>query len=145
MTTGKLLKIGEVARRLKVAVSTIRKYEAAGVVLPIRTSGRHRLFSEDDAEWLNCIRDMISKKGMTLEAINRMIALVPCWELRQCPVEERADCAAYTNDAVPCWLLDTIIHKTSTANCRTCVQYKTVTHCRNMKVMLTQLFESKGY
>ena len=50
MTAGKLMKIGDVAKRLGVAVSTVRKYEAAGVVLPVRTIGKHRLFSEDDLE-----------------------------------------------------------------------------------------------
>lgn len=143
MTTGKLLKIGEVAKRLGVAVSTVRKYEAAGIVLPVRTVGKHRLFSEDDIYWLGCVRDLITRKGMTLEAIRRMISMVPCWEMRKCPMEERLKCPAYTNDSAPCWLLHGTRFDCSTADCRTCVVYKSVTHCENLKVLLTELVYSK--
>ena len=144
MTAGKLMKIGDVARKLGVAVSTVRKYEAAGVVLPVRTIGKHRLFSDDDLFWLGCVRDMITHKGMTLEAIKRMVTLMPCWEMRQCPTEERAMCPAYTEDAQPCWLLTGTRSDCTTTDCRTCVVYKSVTHCDNLKVLLTEIVYSKG-
>ena len=144
MTAGKLMKIGDVARKLGVAVSTVRKYEAAGVVLPVRTIGKHRLFSEDDLFWLGCVRDMITHKGMTLEAIKRMVALMPCWEMRKCPSEERAKCPAYTEDAQPCWLLAGKRFDCNSTDCRTCVVYKSVTHCENLKVLLTEIVYSKG-
>ena len=143
MTTGKLMKIGEVAEKLDVAVSTVRKYEAAGVVLPVRTVGKHRLFSADDLSWLENIRELITNKGMTLEAIKRMIAMVPCWELRKCPIEERLKCSAYTDDSTPCWLIDGKSHECSAGDCRTCVVYKTVTHSENLKVLITELSYSK--
>jgi len=144
VVTGKLMKIGEVARKLGVAVSTVRKYEAAGVVLPVRTVGKHRLFSEDDLFWLSCLRDMITTKGMTLESIKRMIAMMPCWEMLKCPVDQRTKCPAYTNDSEPCWLLDGTKDFCSVDNCRTCVFYRNVTHCGNLKVLLTELSFSKG-
>ena len=144
MTAGKLMKIGDVARKLGVAVSTVRKYEAAGVVLPVRTIGKHRLFSEDDLFWLGCVRDMITHKGMTLEAIKRMVALMPCWEMRKCPTEERAKCPAYTEDAQPCWLLTGTRFDCNSTDCRTCVVYKSVTHCESLKVLLTEIVYSKG-
>lgn len=144
MTAGKLMKIGDVAKKLGVAVSTVRKYEAAGVVLPVRTIGKHRLFSEDDLFWLSCIRDMITHKGMTLEAIKRMVALMPCWEMRKCPLEERAKCPAYTDDATPCWLINGTRFDCIAADCRACTVYKSVTHCDNLKVLLTEIVYSKG-
>jgi MerR family transcriptional regulator/heat shock protein HspR len=144
MTAGKLMKIGDVAKKLGVAVSTVRKYEAAGVVLPVRTICKHRLFSEDDLFWLGCVRDMITHKGMTLEAIKRMVAIVPCWEMRKCPMEERVKCPAYTDDATPCWLLNGTKFDCFTADCRTCVVYRSVTHCENMKVLLTEIAYSRG-
>ena len=29
----------------------------------------------------------------------------PCWEVKRCPPERRANCAAYMNPSVPCWQL----------------------------------------
>lgn len=137
------MKIGEVARRLGIAVSTVRKYEASGIVLPVRTMGRHRLFTEDDLYWLGCVRDMITSKGMTLEAIKRLIAMIPCWEMLRCANEQRVKCPAFTNDSTPCWLLDGKKTYCSSSNCRTCIFYKTVTHSNNLKVLLTELMYSK--
>ncbi len=143
MTTGKLMKIGDIAKKLGVAVSTVRKYEAAGVVLPVRTFGRHRLFSEDDLFWLSCVRDMITNRGMTLEAIKRMVSMIPCGELRKCHIDDRLKCPAYTEDSMRCWLLAGTRSDCSTADCRTCIVYKRVTHCENMKILITELVYSK--
>ncbi len=144
MTTGKLLKIGDVARRLGVAVSTIRKYEASGIVLPIRTVGKHRMFSEDDAYWLAAVRDMITHKGMTLEAIKRMIAIVPCWAMQGCSPEERVKCPAYTDDSAPCWTLECVKRGRTTADCRTCYFYKSVTHCKSIKALVSEYLGPSG-
>ncbi len=144
MTAGKLMKIGEVAGKLGVAVSTVRKYEAAGIVLPVRTVGKHRLFSEDDVHWLSCVRDMITHKGMTLEGIKRLTSMIPCWELRKCAPEDRMKCEAYTSDTTPCWLLDNTGFVCRTAECRTCIVYKSVTHCDNLKVLFTELIYSRS-
>jgi len=71
---------------------TIRQYEAAGLIEPARTEGNQRLYSEQDVRWLGCIRDMIHQDGLTIAAIRRLLDLIPCWEIRQC----------YVNDALAC-------------------------------------------
>ncbi|MGO9482220.1 MAG: MerR family transcriptional regulator [Candidatus Kryptoniota bacterium] len=143
MVAGKLIKIGDFARRLGIAVSTVRKYEAAGVVIPVRTAGKHRLFSEDDLSWLASVRTMIKGKRMTLGAIKRLIAMVPCWEIRKCSIEVKLNCPAYTNDSTPCWLIEEAKQACSSSNCRICIFYKSVTHCGNLKVLLTELAYSR--
>lgn len=139
MTRGKLLKIGEVAKQLGVAVSTIRKYEEAGLVLPVRTAGKHRLFSMDDLHWLGCVREMITDKSMTIEAIKRMLAVIPCWQLRKCPESDRLTCPAYVDDSKPCWMIEDTKFDCRYNDCRTCIVYKSVTHCDNIKLLLNQI------
>ena len=46
------LTIGEVARRLGVSVSTVRRYEAAGLITARRTPGGQRRFDAADVEKL---------------------------------------------------------------------------------------------
>lgn len=36
-------------------------------------------------------------------ATPRVVARVPCWEIRQCPPESRATCPAYAQPDLPCW------------------------------------------
>ena len=46
------LTIGEVARLLGVSVSTVRRYEAAGLIAARRTPGGQRRFDAADVEML---------------------------------------------------------------------------------------------
>ena len=90
---------------LKVAASqvglsprTLRLYEEAGLLAPARTGGNdQRLYSDQDLLWLRCIRDMIHGEKLTVPAIRRLLDLIPCWEIRHCPTEQAASCAAGLN------------------------------------------------
>lgn len=87
---------------LKVAASqvglsprTLRLYEEAGLIAPARTGGNdQRLYSDQDLQWLRCIRDMIHGEKLTVTAIRRLLDLIPCWEIRHCAPEQAAGCAA---------------------------------------------------
>jgi len=64
---------------------TIRLYEESELIEPARMGGnRERLYSEQDLQWLRCIRDMIHEEGLTVIAIRRLLDLIPCWEIRRC-------------------------------------------------------------
>jgi MerR family transcriptional regulator, heat shock protein HspR len=133
------LKIGEVARQLDLAVETIRMYEREGLLLAHKTATGQRLFDESDVHWIGCIRRLIKEKGLNLEGIRRLLALIPCWELRPCSEEERKNCPAFLNATLPCWMIKSQLSpKCQTSNCRDCPVYQSASHCDNLKALMRQ-------
>jgi MerR family transcriptional regulator/heat shock protein HspR len=131
------LKIGEAARQLDLAVETIRMYEREGLLLVHKTATGQRLFDESDVHWIGCIRRLIKEKGLNLEGIRRLLALIPCWELRPCSEEERKNCPAYLGGTRPCWMMKADLSENCrTFNCRDCQAYQIASHCDNLKTLL---------
>lgn len=86
------------AQLVGLSPRTLRLYEEARLLCPARTGGRNqRLYSEQDLQWLRCIRDMIHDEGLTVAAIRRLLDLVPCWQIRRCPSDVAIQCAPYQN------------------------------------------------
>ncbi len=94
--------IGIAADLLGVHPRTLRLYEQAGLLRPARKNNR-RLYSENDIRWVQCIRYLIHKKGLNQEGLRRLLGLIPCWELKQCPEEVHKSCSAYMERTTPCW------------------------------------------
>jgi DNA-binding transcriptional MerR regulator len=75
---------------------TIRLYEESRLLEPARVGGnRERLYSEQDLQWLRCIRDMIHEEGLTVVAIRRLLDLIPCWEVRHCAADVADVCRSH--------------------------------------------------
>ncbi|MFQ5583641.1 MAG: MerR family transcriptional regulator [Calditrichia bacterium] len=130
-------RIGEVARQLGIAVETIRMYERSGILLIEKTKTGQRIFNEDDIHWINCIRRLIKEQGLNLEGIRRLLALMPCWDLRPCTKEERDVCPAFDGAIKPCWTMKSEIPESCRAdNCRLCNVYQGAIHCENLKKVL---------
>jgi len=132
-------KIGEVARKLDVAVETIRMYEREGILLTNKTPNGQRTFNDADLEWIYCIRRLIKEQGLNIEGIRRLISLLPCWDLRGCPEEDKDQCPAYTGATQPCWTMkEKIPAGCRDENCRECNVYLGVTSCENLKEVIYQ-------
>jgi MerR family transcriptional regulator/heat shock protein HspR len=139
---GKWYKIGEVARMLEISVETIRMYEREGILLVEKTESGQRQFSEDDLLWIGCIRRLIKEKGLNIEGIRRLLALLPCWNLRPCSDEERKICPALLGATQPCWTMKDIIPESCrTDDCHTCNVYQSAIHCDNLKKIFYQTEE----
>ncbi|MEU7878563.1 MerR family transcriptional regulator [Microbispora bryophytorum] len=67
-----LAQIGEVAERLGLSLRTIRHYEEVGLIVPARTQGGFRLYSEQDVQRLALIRRM-KPLGFTLEEMRDLL------------------------------------------------------------------------
>lgn len=131
------LKIGEVARQLDIAVETIRMYEREGLLLVHKTETGRRLFSASDVHWISCLRRLITERGLNLEGIRRILALLPCWELKPCSQAERNSCPAYLTARKPCWMIKAQLPGNCQAlDCRECRVYESARHCDNMKELL---------
>jgi len=78
-------RIGEVARRVGVSASALRLWEQQGLVRPARSSGRYRLYSEEDLARLRRVRRMRQEERVNAPGIRHILAAGPVR-----PVGERA-------------------------------------------------------
>lgn len=68
-------KISQVSKKLNIPTSTIRYYDSEGLLPFIeRKSGKDRVFSESDFEWLKVIECM-KKSGMSIQSIREYIQM----------------------------------------------------------------------
>ena len=127
--------IGVAAKLLGVSVHLLRVYEVEGLILSERTPTGRRMYSDLEIEKVRCIRRMISEQGMNYEGIRRMLALVPCWRLRNCDHHEKNSCAAFQNSERPCWATE---EKCSNPldNCRDCIVYQATVDCNTIKKLI---------
>ena len=82
------LRIGQLAERVGVPVSTIRYYERRGLLRPdTRTDANYRLYDEGAVERLRFVR-AAQTAGLKLEEIRQLLSLrdggaAPCGEVRE--------------------------------------------------------------
>jgi MerR family transcriptional regulator/heat shock protein HspR len=94
--------IGTAAEILGIHPRTLRLYEDGGLIRPARKNNR-RFYSANDLQWISCIRYLIHENGLNQEGLRRLLALIPCWEIKNCSEAGRAGCAACTDRSSPCW------------------------------------------
>ena len=97
-----LYTISTAAELLSIHPRTLRLYEVAGLLKPARRNNR-RIYSNNDLRWVRCIRYLIHEQGLNQEGIRRLLAVLPCWEIRGCPPEVYEKCEARQEPAAPCW------------------------------------------
>lgn len=55
--------IGLAAEKLGIAVTTLRMYEQAGLIIPFHTKTGRRLYSRNDISYIQIIIDLVRKKN----------------------------------------------------------------------------------
>lgn len=115
--------ISTAAKMLGMSVRMLREYEKDGLIKPHRNpSNGYRLFSNEDIQWIRCIRDLIHKEGLNIKGIRRLLMVMPCWEIKNCPKETREKCSAVVDRTLPCWVIAGKNCKDAN-KCRTCKVY----------------------
>ena len=61
--------ISVAARLLEMHPQTLRKYEREGLVAPSRTSGKFRLYSDEDLERLRQVKYLVGERGLNLAGV----------------------------------------------------------------------------
>ena len=118
-----LYPIGVVAELIGITDQTIRLYEKHGLIKPARRK-RNRFYSENDLKWIQCVRDLIHNKKISIQGIKKLLDYAPCWDLTGCPEKEREKCSAFIERVKPCWELNkSICKKGSPKICENCVVY----------------------
>jgi len=116
-----VMRIGAVADLLGVSVRMVRIYEQRGLVKPARKN-KQRLYSFNDVRWLGRIRELVNREGYDLGDIARLISLPACWQLKDCPQEQRARCPAARSLGKRCWEMARREGRGDT--CRSCQLYR---------------------
>ncbi len=115
--------IGVAAKKLNVAVPTLRMYEKAGLIIPYRNETGRRLYSFADLRRISYIKRLIKSEGLNLEGIRRLMSLLPCWELKPCIHALKEKCPAYNDCKTICWMFPDTACKNDNKSCRTCAVY----------------------
>ncbi|PLX84370.1 MAG: MerR family transcriptional regulator [Desulfuromonas sp.] len=117
--------ISVAAKLVGVHPRTIRIYEDEGLVLPAR-QGNKRFYSPDDISWIECLRSLIHDQGISIPGLKRLLGILPCWEIKDCPPKMRRNCSALKDLSRPCW---------ERAN-TTCA--RDLDHCQSCEVFITK-------
>jgi len=118
-----MFKIGTTAGRLGISVQAIRLYETEGVLVPFRSKGGTRWYSEEDVEWIAKIQELISH-GLNFEGIRWLLAQIPCWSLRPCTPELHAACSMKLESCMPCWVAPEKLCSEKLKECYHCNTYR---------------------
>lgn len=116
--------IGVAARKVGVAVPSLRLYEKEGLICPFRTSTKRRLYSVNDLRIVQTVRHLIHEGGLNFAGIRRLMAFLPCWKIRGCnPVLYRTCKVPFITDR-PCWSSGEAVLRKCDGDCQSCPVYE---------------------
>ena len=133
--------ISTAARLLGISVPTLRMYEKEGLILPFKSNGNQRRYSEMDLERIRCIRKAINEDKIGIEGIRRILALIPCWAIVNCSEIERQNCEAFNNYTKPCWTYKHNNNLCKELDCFSCEVYNSFGDCGSIKEKLKELIK----
>jgi MerR family transcriptional regulator/heat shock protein HspR len=122
-----------------IPVHSIRQYIDKGLIIPFRKKSNRNLFSQVDILRLKFIHKLLDEEGLNIAGIKTLLALIPCWAIRECSDEEREECQAFHSDAYPCWEASEKGTLYKNTNCRECEVYRIVENYPGIKSFLKTL------
>jgi len=135
--------IGTAARMTGVSVHTLRMYEREGLIIPVKSPGNQRLYSQSDIERIQCIRAAITEAKISIAGIKHIQAMIPCWQIINCPAEQRNACEAYKNSSAGCWTYKHKKNVCSKIECRQCVVYQKASNCSGVKELMKSVTSAR--
>jgi MerR family transcriptional regulator/heat shock protein HspR len=133
---GDAIKIGAVARHFGVSVDLLRLYEREGLLIPMKSQKGTRYFGERDFLWIGTILRLVREARLNFAGIRRLLALLPCWEVRQCPYPQKQQCPVLTDASSPCWANRSCACANGAQDCYACAVYRSAPSCENLKALL---------
>jgi len=95
--------ISTAAHLLGISIPTLRMYEKEGLIIPYKKESNQRRYSQNDLYRVKCIRETINRDKISIAGIKRILALIPCWDILKCTVDNRNNCLAFQDHTKPCW------------------------------------------
>jgi MerR family transcriptional regulator/heat shock protein HspR len=139
-----VISIGTAAAMAGLSVSSLRKYENEGLLIYHRTATGRRLLCRADIKRINMIQHLINDVGLNIEGIRRLLALLPCWDLKLCSPKNKKKCKAPHDVLRPCWMVRETEGSQSGHHCRTCEVYRYGAYCAVTMKMLVHGTDSTG-
>ena len=130
--------VGMAASMVGLSVSALRKYEKEGLLIYHRSDTGRRLLCRADIKRIRMIQQLINESGLNIEGIRRLLALLPCWDLKVCSSEEKNKCPAVHDGLRPCWMVKESECQKSGYDCRQCEVYRYGAYCAVTMKMLVQ-------
>ena len=140
--SSKLYPIGKVAKMFGISVATLRLYEEKGLILPQKSKGKHRSYTEGDLLRIACIRKMIMEKGLNLAGVSLVFSTLPCWEIKSCSLKDRQNCPAFNDAEEPCWVVKNKDSVCGNEDCSQCPVYREFADCKNIKLILKRYWKT---
>jgi len=122
-----------------IPVHSIRQYIDKGLIIPFKKESNRNLFSQVDILRLKYILKLLNEYGLNIAGISTLLALIPCWAIRECSAKERETCQAYHGDINPCWKASEKGTLCKNTNCRECEVYRIVENYPDVKSFLKTL------
>lgn len=122
-----------------IPVHSIRQYIDKGLIIPFKKESSRNLFSQVDILRLKYIHKLLNESGLNIAGIRMLLAILPCWAIRQCSVTEREICQAFHSVAYPCWEASEKGTFCKNTNCRECEVYRIVENYPDVKSFLKTL------
>ncbi len=133
---GARIKIGAVAKHFKISVDLLRLYEREGILIPLKSPKGTRYFTEKDYLWIETILRLVREARLNFAGIRHLLALLPCWEIRNCGFEKRASCPVTKDPTSPCWNNKACCQDSQ--ECYTCPVYRSAPACENLNALLAK-------
>jgi len=135
------IKIGAVAKQFGVSVDLLRLYEREGLLIPLKSPRGTRYFTELDYPWITTLLRLVREARLNIAGIRRLLALLPCWQLRNCEYDRKADCPIMLDGSQPCWVNRKCCAGAQSQDCYFCVVYRSAPSCENLKALLASPVE----
>ncbi len=126
------------------SVYALRQYVDLGLIIPYKTPTNRRLYSKVDIQRIKCIRKNLDNQGLNVAGIKALLASVPCWLIKPCPMEDREQCDAYTSLTEPCWQVTVKGPTCQEIDCRECDVYKLQEECSDLKSIIKKITLNQG-
>jgi len=131
--------LGVAAELAEIPAHSIRQYIDTGLLIPYKLESKRHLFSKNDVNRLKLIQELIHKKGLNFAGVRTLMAMVPCWALRNCSLEDQKSCDAYAENFQPCWMASKKGGLCKNDNCRNCEVYHALDLQAGIKSVLNTL------
>ena len=122
-----------------IPAPSIRQYIDRGLIIPFKKqTGRH-LFSQEDINRLKYFHVQMNEMGLNFAGIRALLALIPCWAIRECSTKDRLKCQGYHSVADPCWEASEKGRECKNTDCRECGVYRIFENNQDIKSLLKTL------
>ena len=112
---------------------SIRQYIDKGLIIPFKKETGRNLFSQVDISRLNFIHKLLAEEGLNIAGIKSLLAMIPCWAIRNCEIAGREKCNAFYNNSIPCWEASEKGELCKNTDCRDCSVYKVLEEYPDIK------------